>query len=84
MADCTLDVTDREARMREWRSLRGEALISERHSTDGSVSVFENGARVKRRLEALIEAENDCCSHLRFSLSEDDERIAVEITSAAR
>ena len=83
MADCTLDMTDREARLGEWRSLRDEALVSERHSAGGSVSVFENGVDVKRRIETLIDAENECCSHLRFSLSEDHGRITVEVTSPA-
>jgi hypothetical protein len=77
---CTLDTTTREARLREWQSLRKDALISETHSTGGSASVFKASADVKRRIEALIEAENDCCSHLRFNLTEDDESITVEVT----
>ena len=83
IAACTLDTTDREERLREWQSLRSDALISESHSTGGSVSVFKASADVKRRIEALIKAENDCCSHLRFNLREGDGHITVEVTSAA-
>jgi hypothetical protein len=78
---CTLNDVDRESREREWLALRKEALISESHTDAGSVSVFEARPNVKYRIEALIEAEHDCCSHLRFKISEDGERIAVEVTS---
>jgi hypothetical protein len=80
---CTLDPTNREARLREWQSLRSDALISESHSEAGSVSVFKAGDEVRRRLDALIRAENDCCSHLRFNVREDDLRITVAVTSSA-
>ncbi len=79
---CTLDTRDREARLREWQSLRSDALVSERHSTGGSVSVFKASGHVKQRIETLIQAENDCCSHLQFELTEADGCIAVKVTSA--
>jgi hypothetical protein len=82
-AVCTLDTASREARLREWQSLRGDALVSESNSTGGSVSIFKASPGVKRRIEALIQAENDCCSHLRFKLTEDGGRLTVEVTSAA-
>ena len=77
---CTLDPTNRDARLREWQSLRSDALISESHSEAGSVSVFKSDDEVRRRLDALIRAENDCCSHLRFHVREDDTRIVVEVS----
>ena len=80
---CALDPSEREGRLREWKSLRTDALISESHTTAGSASVFEASTDVKSRIEALIKAENDCCSHLRFNVTEDDERITVEVTSTA-
>ncbi|HEX8075487.1 MAG TPA: hypothetical protein VF545_10950 [Thermoleophilaceae bacterium] len=78
---CTLDATKREARLHEWQSLRSKALISEGHSEVGSVSIFKADADVKRRMDALIQAENDCCSHLRYNVTEDDARITVVVTS---
>jgi hypothetical protein len=80
---CTLDSRDREARLAEWQSLRTQALISEYHSEAGSVSVFRADADVRRRIDALIQAEHDCCSHLWFKVTETDERITVEVTSPA-
>lgn len=80
---CTLDPANREARLREWQSLRSNAMISESHSEAGSVSVFRADADVDRRIDALIHAENDCCSHLRYKVTRDDEQIAIEITSSA-
>ena len=82
MATCTLDHADREARLREWQALRAEALISESHSAGGSVAVFDARPDVRRRLDALIQAENGCCSFLRFAVAEEGERITVEVTSS--
>jgi hypothetical protein len=81
-AACTLDATDREARLREWQSLRTDALVSESHSDAGSVSVFRADADVKQRIDALIQAEHDCCSHLRFNVTQGEAGITVEVTSS--
>ena len=81
---CTLDATKRDGRLYEWQSLRSDALISESHSEVGSVSIFKATGDVRRRIDALIQAENDCCSHLRYNVNEDDARITVEVTSSAR
>jgi hypothetical protein len=78
---CKLEPGDREARLREWQALRSDALISESHSDGGSVSVFRANPDVKQRIDALIQAEHDCCSHLRFNVSQDDAEITVEVTS---
>jgi hypothetical protein len=45
------------------------------------VSVFRANPDVKQRIDALIQAEHDCCSHLRFNVSQDDAEITVEVTS---
>ena len=79
---CTLDPSDREARLREWQSLRADALVCESQSEAGSVSVFKANGDVRRRIDALIRAENDCCSHLRYDVAECEGRITIEITSS--
>ena len=81
--DCTLDPSDRETRLREWQALRTDALISESQSEAGSIAVFDARADVRRRIDALIQAEHDCCSHLRFKVAEDGEQIRVEVTASA-
>ena len=80
---CALDRPDRDARLREWQSLRDHALVSESHTAAGSISVFRDDADVARRLEALIDAEHDCCSHLRFEVRHEAERITVAVTSSS-
>ena len=80
---CSLDAAARTDRMHEWEALRTDALISERVTEDAAVVVLERSADVKRRLDALIEAERDCCSFLRFHVTEEDEQIVVRVTSTA-
>lgn len=65
--------------MREWLSLRDDALISEDTTAERTVAVFKRSDEVMSRLEALIDAEKDCCSFLRFKVTAEDGRITVEI-----
>jgi hypothetical protein len=78
---CSLGATERTDRLRDWEALRTDALIGEHVTGDTMVVVLERSADVTRRLQALIDAEKDCCSFLRFHVTEEDEQITVEITS---
>ena len=80
---CSLDATERTERLREWEALRTDALIDEHATGDTTIVVLKRSADVKRRLDALIDAEKDCCSFLRFHVTEQDEQITVEVTAAA-
>lgn len=82
-SSCSLDPADRDARVREWQSLRDDALISERPTEAGALVTFARNDEVMCRLEALIEAEGACCSFLHFELTDAGERIHVEVTSSA-
>ncbi len=84
MASCSLDAAARTARLREWEALRSDALISEETTESGAVVVLQRSPETKRGLQALIEAEKDCCSFLRFRVSERDGQVIVEVTSATR
>ena len=79
---CTLETGARERRRSDWEALRGDALISESHNESGSVSVFANTPEVRRRLEALIAAEADCCSFLRFVVMEENDRLVVDVSAS--
>ena len=80
---CSLDAAERTERLGEWEALRTDALLSEHLNGDTTVVVLKSSADVKRRLDALIDAEKDCCSFLRFHVTEQDEQITVQVTSTA-
>jgi hypothetical protein len=80
---CSLGSAERTERLRDWEALRADALISEHLTGDTTVVVLERSADVTRRLQALIEAEKECCSFLRLHVTEDADRITVQITSTA-
>ena len=42
---------------------------------------FRKSEEVRRRLEAIVAAEAECCSFLDFSLSEDDGGLVLSITA---
>jgi hypothetical protein len=80
---CSLDSEQLEERLQEWRSLRAEALISEK-VRDGTLhSRYKRSEGVAQRLRALIEAEGRCCPFLEFKLSEQGDVIAVEVRAPA-
>ena len=69
---CTLTLADQKTRVQEWRALRREALLDERH--DGLVwtSLWRADPDVRARLEALVAGERECCSFLTFEVEEVD------------
>jgi hypothetical protein len=67
--------------MKDWRSLRAEALIDERVE-DGRLHALYKRSSAER-LRALIEAEGRCCAFLEFTLREEGEVIAVEVRAPA-
>lgn len=79
---CSLGPADRDTRLREWQSLRNDALICEDANPERTVAVFTRSDDVMSRLQALIDAEKGCCSFLRFKVTEEGENITVVITSA--
>jgi len=77
---CTLEPSDQNARVEEWRELRRDALIRETRDATVSTTLWKPRAGVVERLEQLVEAERACCSFLEFELEEEDSVIRLETT----
>ncbi len=76
---CTLDPEHILARVGEWVALARDHLHS-RAVGDGEVTgVYERREDVRARLEALIQAEQECCSFLEFALDEQGDHIRVTV-----
>ena len=77
---CTLEPSDQNARIEEWRALRRNALIEETRDNTVSTTLWRRHVGVLERLGQLIEAERACCSFLAFELEEEDSVIRLETT----
>ena len=77
---CTLEPSDQNARIEEWRELRRDALIEETRDGAVSTTLWERRAGVLERLEQLVEAERDCCSFLDFHLEQEDSIVRLQTT----
>lgn len=77
---CSLDQVELGQRALDWKTLRTDALVSERTVDGGVITELQRDPAVLRRLRALIEAEQHCCAFLRFDVHEDDDVIRVAIS----
>ena len=73
---CSLNADELPQRLAEIRSLGHDALVSVR--PDGTLR-FRAGESTRRRLEAIIAAESQCCAFLGFELHEDGGDLALTI-----
>ena len=76
---CTLTAEEMPHRLAEMTALgRGSLLAVD---ADGAAYVlrFRPGAETRRRLEAIVAAESQCCSFLDFELSEQPDALALTI-----
>ena len=76
---CTLTPADQKTRLEEWRQLRHDALLSESRDDLVWTTLWRGDADVRARLEALIEAERDCCSFLTFKVEDADDALRLRI-----
>ena len=75
---CTLGPQDVPGRLEEWRTLLGVHVQSASRIPGGVRLVLDPSA--SNRLHRLVELEQECCSWIRWSITEDDELI-VEATN---
>ena len=78
---CSLTAAELPARLAEIRAVGEHALLSSRQTTDGAVLRLRPGAGTRTRVEALLQAEEECCPFLAFELSEREDAIVLTIRS---
>lgn len=73
---CTLDERHLADRLQEWSAVSERALS---RSEEGAriVSTFPPDATVVAELRRLIAAEGECCSFLRFQLTEHEDHVEL-------
>jgi hypothetical protein len=75
---CSLSADELPQRLAEIRAIGKDALVSVR--PDGTLR-FRAGESTRRRLEAIIAAESQCCAFLGFELNADEGELALTIVA---
>ena len=80
---CSLDPSDLRRRLAEITAIGAESLIARDTEGERHLLRFRKSADARRRLEAIIEAEADCCSFLDLSLREQEDALVLSIAAPA-
>ena len=75
---CSLNATQLRTRLDEMSALGQDALL--RTDPDGTMH-FRSDKATRERLEAVIEAEAQCCSFLHFELGEDRDTVTLTVVA---
>ena len=78
---CTLSAADMEARLTELRALAEDGLVSNVMSGGSAVLRFRPDPAIRRRVEAAVAAESECCPFLDFDLEHGEDATALTITA---
>lgn len=68
---CSLGAAELEQRLTEIAAVGSASLISRAREGDRHLLRFRADATTRRRLEAIVAAEAECCSFLELTLSDD-------------
>jgi hypothetical protein len=78
---CSLGATDLAARGAELRALGGDGLLQVSEEPGRAVLRFRPAPDIRRRLEAIVAAESECCPFLDFRLEQDAESTVLTISA---
>lgn len=78
-AACSLTATDLRLRVAEAADLGRAALVDARSTPTSAQLRFRAGAGVRARVDALVAAEEQCCSFLRMRVSDEPDVVLLSI-----
>ena len=76
---CSLGVAELPARLAEMAALGDAALIGTHHEANRAELRFAADADVRRRVDAIVAAESQCCAFLDMQVSEAHDVIVVTV-----
>lgn len=76
---CSLAASDLRRRLSEIAAIGAESLLERRDEGDRRLLRFRADAGTRRRLEAVVAAEGECCSFLELSLKEQGRELVLSI-----
>lgn len=75
---CSLGADELAVRLAELRGIGKDALLA---VTRQGTLRFRADVKTRKRLEAIMAAESQCCSFLRFELTEDGGELVLAVTA---
>jgi hypothetical protein len=78
---CSLDPERLERRLDEIAAIGADALASRGLEDGRHVLRFRTGDETRRRLEAIVAAEGECCSFLDLSLGQSGDALTLSISA---
>jgi hypothetical protein len=76
---CSLGASDLRQRLSEIAEVGASSLIGRRVEDDRHLLRFRSAAETRRRLTAIVAAEEACCSFLDISLEERDGELLLSL-----
>jgi hypothetical protein len=78
---CSLGAGDLEQRLSAIGEIGARGLVYRRREGDRHLLSFRSDAATREGLEAIIEAERQCCAFLDLSLREDGDHLILSIAA---
>jgi hypothetical protein len=78
---CSLSATDLRARGEELRALGGDGLLDATEEEGRAVLRFRPGLSIRKRVEAVVAAESECCAFLDFRVEHGEEATVLTISA---
>ena len=76
---CTLGGAEMQDRQAQIAGLGQDGLLSIEHGQQRAILRFRRGAELRRRIDAIVEAESKCCAFLEFQVEEEADATLVTI-----
>lgn len=76
---CSLNATELPVRLAEMAALGRDALIGTRTEPTRAELRFAAGADVRRRVEAIVAAESECCAFLTMRVDDEPDVVVLSI-----
>lgn len=78
---CILTDGELDDRLAEYRALGRDALLSVRREPRRATLRFRRDADVRRRVDALVALESQCCGFLGYAVDERPDAIVLTLTA---
>jgi hypothetical protein len=77
---CSLDDQQLAARRAEWQAVASHSLIERVDQENGFTTTYRGDAETARALEALVQAELECCPDIGWNLERAGDVIRLRVT----
>ena len=76
---CSLDDEQLAARRADWLALASHSLVDKVDEDGGFTATYRGDDRTARALEALVQAELECCPDIGWNLEQEGELIRLRV-----